>query len=61
VRNSNAVALSALVLAAGGEPRYEGVATDNHAAPTGTTRCGSLDHHRRRLRRRARSRQKCAY
>jgi molybdopterin molybdotransferase len=26
------VALSALVLAAGGEPRYEGVATDNHAA-----------------------------
>jgi molybdopterin molybdotransferase len=32
VRNSNAVALSALVLAAGGEPRYEGVATDNHAA-----------------------------
>jgi molybdenum cofactor synthesis domain-containing protein len=31
VRNSNAVALSALVLAAGGEPRYEGVATDNHA------------------------------
>ena len=32
VRNSNAVALSALVLAAGGEPRYEGVATDNRAA-----------------------------
>jgi molybdopterin molybdotransferase len=32
VRNSNAVALSALVLAAGGEPRYEGVARDNRAA-----------------------------
>jgi molybdopterin molybdotransferase len=32
VRNSNAVALSALVLAAGGEPRYEGVAQDNRAA-----------------------------
>src|SRR6202035_2535565 len=32
VRNSNAVALSALVLAAGGDPRYEGVATDNHAS-----------------------------
>ena len=31
VRNSNAVVLSALVLAAGGEPRYEGVAPDNHA------------------------------
>jgi molybdopterin molybdotransferase len=31
VRNSNAVALSALVLAAGGEPRYEGVAQDNRA------------------------------
>ena len=31
VRNSNAVALSALVLAAGGEPRYEGVARDNRA------------------------------
>jgi molybdopterin molybdotransferase len=30
VRNSNAVALSALALAAGGEPRYEGVAPDNH-------------------------------
>jgi molybdopterin molybdotransferase len=35
VRNSNAVALSALVLAAGGEPRYEGVARDNRAALTG--------------------------
>jgi molybdopterin molybdotransferase len=32
VRNSNAVALSALVLAAGGEPRYEGVAQDDRAA-----------------------------
>ena len=32
VRNSNAVALSALVLAAGGEPRYEGVARDSRAA-----------------------------
>jgi len=32
VRNSNAVALSALVLAAGGEPRYEGVARDDRAA-----------------------------
>ncbi len=32
VRNSNAVALSALVLAAGGEPRYEGVAQDNSDA-----------------------------
>jgi molybdopterin molybdotransferase len=32
VRNSNAVALSNLVLAAGGEPRYEGVAPDNRAA-----------------------------
>ncbi len=32
VRNSNAVALSALVLATGGEPRYEGVARDNRAA-----------------------------
>jgi molybdopterin molybdotransferase len=32
VRNSNAVALSALVLAAGCEPRYEGAAADNHAA-----------------------------
>jgi molybdopterin molybdotransferase len=32
VRNSNAVALSALVLAAGGEPRYEGVARDTRAA-----------------------------
>jgi molybdopterin molybdotransferase len=32
VRNSNAVALSALVLAAGVEPRYEGVARDNRAA-----------------------------
>jgi molybdopterin molybdotransferase len=32
VRNSNAVALSALVLTAGGEPRYEGVAPDNRAA-----------------------------
>jgi molybdopterin molybdotransferase len=31
VRNSNAVALSALVRAAGGEPRYEGVAPDNDA------------------------------
>jgi molybdopterin molybdotransferase len=31
VRNSNAVALSALVRAAGGEPRYEGVARDNYA------------------------------
>src|ERR1700737_1770649 len=31
VRNSNAVALSALVLAAGGEPRYEGGARDNRA------------------------------
>jgi molybdopterin molybdotransferase len=31
VRNSNAVALSALVCSAGGEPRYEGVAPDNHA------------------------------
>jgi molybdopterin molybdotransferase len=34
VRNSNAVALSALVLAAGGEPRYEGVAPDDRAALT---------------------------
>ncbi len=32
VRNSNAVALSALVLDAGGEPRYEGIAPDNRAA-----------------------------
>jgi molybdopterin molybdotransferase len=32
VRNSNAVALSALVLAAGGEPRYEGVARDSRTA-----------------------------
>jgi molybdopterin molybdotransferase len=32
VRNSNAVALSALVLAAGGDPRYEGVAQDNRDA-----------------------------
>jgi molybdopterin molybdotransferase len=32
VRNSNAVALSALVLDAGGEPRYEGVARDSRAA-----------------------------
>src|SRR3984893_17081404 len=32
VRNSNAVALSALVLAVGGEPRYEGVARDRRAA-----------------------------
>ena len=31
VRNSNAAALSALVRAAGGEPRYEGAAPDNHA------------------------------
>ncbi|HTC63819.1 MAG TPA: gephyrin-like molybdotransferase Glp [Candidatus Saccharimonadales bacterium] len=31
VRNSNAVALSALVRAAGGESRYEGVARDNYA------------------------------
>ncbi len=31
VRNSNAVALSALVRAAGGEPRYVGVAQDNYA------------------------------
>src|SRR6202790_2954533 len=32
VRNSNAVALSALVAAAGGNPRYEGVARDSRAA-----------------------------
>ena len=32
VRYSNAVALSALVLASGGEPRYEGVAPDDRAA-----------------------------
>jgi molybdopterin molybdotransferase len=32
VRNSNAVALSALVIAMGGEPRYEGVARDNRAS-----------------------------
>jgi molybdopterin molybdotransferase len=32
VRNSNAVALSALVLATGGEPCYEGVAPDTRAA-----------------------------
>jgi molybdopterin molybdotransferase len=32
VRNSNAVALSALVLAACGEPRYEGVAPDDREA-----------------------------
>jgi molybdopterin molybdotransferase len=32
VRNSNTVALSALVLAAGGEPHYEGVAPDDRAA-----------------------------
>jgi molybdopterin molybdotransferase len=32
VRNSNAIALSALVLAVGGEPRYEGVARDSRAA-----------------------------
>jgi molybdopterin molybdotransferase len=32
VRNSNSVALSALVLAAGGEPRYEGVARDSRSA-----------------------------
>jgi len=36
VRNSNAVALSALVLAAGGEPRYEGVAPDNRTALAAT-------------------------
>jgi molybdopterin molybdotransferase len=32
VRNSNAVALSALVRASGGEPRYEGVAPDDRVA-----------------------------
>jgi molybdopterin molybdotransferase len=32
VRNSNAVALSALVLTVGGEPRFEGVAPDDPAA-----------------------------
>ena len=32
VRNSNAVALSALVVAVGGEPRYEGVAPDDRTA-----------------------------
>jgi molybdopterin molybdotransferase len=32
VRNSNAVALSTLVLATGGEPCYEGVVPDNHVA-----------------------------
>src|SRR6267154_1607564 len=32
VRNSNAVVLSALVLATGGEPRNEGVAPDNRGA-----------------------------
>jgi len=32
VRNSNAVALSALVVAMGGEPRYEGVARDNRVS-----------------------------
>ena len=32
VRNSNAVAISALVLDAGGEPRYEGVAPDHRAS-----------------------------
>ena len=32
VRNSNAVAISALVLDAGGEPHYEGVAPDHRAA-----------------------------
>jgi len=35
VRNSNAVALSALVLGAGGEPRYEGVARDSRDALAG--------------------------
>jgi molybdopterin molybdotransferase len=34
VRNSNAVALCGLVLAAGGEPRYKGVARDHRAALT---------------------------
>ena len=38
VRNSNAVALSVLVLAAGGEPRYEGLAQDNRAL---SLRCSS--------------------
>jgi molybdopterin molybdotransferase len=32
VRNSNGIALSALVAAMGGEPRYEGVAQDNRAS-----------------------------
>ncbi|MGB6200745.1 MAG: gephyrin-like molybdotransferase Glp [Candidatus Acidiferrales bacterium] len=32
VRNSNAVAIHALVLGAGGEPRYQGVARDDRAA-----------------------------
>jgi molybdopterin molybdotransferase len=44
VRNSNAVALSALVLAAGGEPRYEGVARDSRAALASIlqrARCGA--------------------
>jgi molybdopterin molybdotransferase len=35
VRNSNAIALSALVLAAGGEPRLEGVALDDRVSLAG--------------------------
>ena len=42
VRNSNAVALSALVLASGREPRYEGVAQDNRAALSAILRRGQV-------------------
>jgi molybdopterin molybdotransferase len=42
VRNSNAVALSALVLAVGGEPRYKGVARDNRAALSAILQRGQL-------------------
>jgi molybdopterin molybdotransferase len=43
VRNSNAVALSALVLAAGGEPRYQGVARDSRAALAAILKRAQLD------------------
>jgi len=43
VRNSNAVALSALVLANGGEPRYEGVAPDDGAALAAILQRGARD------------------
>jgi molybdopterin molybdotransferase len=43
VRNSNAVALSALVLAAGGEPRYQGVARDSRPALAAILKRAQLD------------------